>query len=156
MNARSSECRIPSPTAGFTLIELLVGMALLAAVALLVLPETRRAASGRALDAAASDLVAVARMTRAAAVRTGSEHMLAIDLDARRYWADGVTGPRALPARFSVAVTMPEYVQAEGPPHRIRFLPGGGSSGARVVLEDGARSATVEIDWLTGGARVAR
>ncbi len=141
--------------AGFTLIELLIGIALVSAIALLAIPEARRAMSGRTLDAAAAEISAVARMTRAAAIRTGSEHSLAIDLASRRYWAEGVTAPRALPSSLNVKLSLPPLVGATELPHRIRFLPSGSSSGAEIVLTDGARSASVVIDWLTGATRVS-
>ncbi len=141
--------------AGFTLIELLIGIALLAAIALVALPHARRATLSRTLDAAAADVSAVARMTRSTAIRTGSERTLVFDLDGRRYWADGVTGPRSIPPRLQLTLAMPPHARLNEPPHHIRFLPSGGSSGAEIVLDDGTRSTTVFIDWLTGGARVA-
>lgn len=155
MIIRSAHLRDDHSAAGFTLIELLIGIALLAVVALVALPQTRKATLSRTLDAAAADVSAVARMTRSAAIRTGSERTLVFDLDGRRYWAEGVTGPRSLPPRLRLTLTMPSHARLGELPHHIRFLPSGGSSGGEIVLDDGTRSATVFIDWLTGGARVA-
>ncbi len=141
-------------SSGFTLIELLVGLAILSAVVLVALPVTSSARSSQAITAAASELAATARMTRAAAVRSGVERTLVIATGEFRYWADGVTGPRALPPRMSWKLAVPSGEAAPGTLQKIRFLPGGSSSGASIILNDGRRSSTITIDWLTGGAHV--
>ncbi len=140
---------------GFTLIEVLAVLAILAAATFLAMPVTRGAVSVQALRSAASDVAAAARMTRAAALRSGSEQTLTIDVAERRYWADGVVGSRVLPGHIGMELTVPPGEQARGSVSRIRFLPGGGSSGGKVVLRAGGVSAIVNVDWLTGGASVA-
>ena len=147
--------RAGSAQGGFTLIEVLAVLAILAGAAFLAMPVTRGAVSGQALRSAASDVAAAARMTRAAAVRSGREQALTIDIGARRYWADGVFGPRTLPGRIGLEITVPNGEQTDASTTRIRFLPGGGSSGGKLVLSAGTSSAIVNIDWLTGGANVA-
>ena len=140
---------------GFTLIELLAGLAILAAAALLAMPLTRTAIAAHSLRSSASDIAAVARMARSAAIRSGAEQTMSIDLAARRYRIDGgIARSRALPAHIAFELIVPPGEQTGASARSIRFLPSGGSSGGRLVLRDGARTAIVEIDWLTGGASV--
>lgn len=141
--------------AGFTLIEMLVALAILAAAAVVAMPLTRNAATAQALRTTGADIAAVARMTRAAALRSGAERTMVIDIDGRTYSSDGVAPPRALPSQFGIDLTVPPGEQLGRGASRIRFLPDGGSSGGKVVLRDGARTTVVTIDWLTGGASVA-
>jgi general secretion pathway protein H len=138
---------------GFTLIELLVVLAVTAAAAVLAMPAARTAAVSQTLHGAAADVAAAARTTRAAAIRSGAVRSLTIDAGRRSYGADGGGGPRALPPSVHLSLAVPA-AERTGDAGRIRFWPGGGSSGGRLVLSDGKAAATVEIDWLTGGARV--
>jgi general secretion pathway protein H len=143
--------------AGFTLIELLVGLAIMAGAALLAMPVTRSAVAAQTLYSAAIDIAASARMTRAAAIRTGAVQTLLIDVTTRRYGGSGHSGvgSRVLPVTLRLALVVPPGEQSGDTGH-IRFWPSGGSSGGRLVLSDGRSSTFVEIDWLTGGAHVGR
>lgn len=139
---------------GFSLIEMLAGIAILAVLALLAMPAARKSISVQIIRSAAADVASVARMARSAAVRTGSEHTMRIDLATRRYWVDGFVASRQLPAQVGLELVVPPGEQARDAPGVFRFLPSGGSSGGQLVLRDGTRSAIVEVDWLTGGTRV--
>lgn len=140
---------------GFTLVELLIALAIIGGAVLLAAPMTRTSLAPRLLAETASDFAAMARSTRAAAIRSGAERVLVVDLASRSYWADGVSGPRSVPAHlgFDMAVA---GEPATGSRRVVRFLANGGSSGGRLMLRDGGRMLAVEIDWLTGGARVAK
>lgn len=143
-------------SAGFTLLEVLAGLALLSAAALIVMPMTRASVRSQALATAANDLAAAARSARASSVRAGAERSLLIDVDARSYWSDAASRPRTMPARIAIEIETPTSETRPGPVQRIRFLAGGGSSGARILLRDGVRTAVVSIDWLTGHSHVER
>lgn len=141
--------------AGFTLIEVLVALAIVGAAVLLAAPATRTSMGPQLLRSTASDMAALARATRAAAIRTGGERVLSVDLTQRTFSADGVAVPRTIPATLGVDVAVAVDEAAGGAVRRIRFLPTGGSSGGRIVLSHGTSSAEITVDWLTGGARVA-
>ena len=141
--------------AGFTLIEVVVALAIVGAAVLLVAPMTRTSLGPQALRGAASEIAALARSTRAAALRSGVERVMIVDLASRTVWADGVSGPRAIPAHLGLDVAVAADGVSGGQQRHIRFLPTGGASGGSIVLRDGVRTTTIEIDWLTGGARVA-
>ena len=154
---RRHRCGVRSAGAdGFTLVELLVVMAILAAVVLMVAPVTSRLVAPQVLRTTASDLAALLRQTRAAAVRSGLEHTMSIDLAARSYWSEGIAPARQLPSGLGLELLLPSGGDgtASGV-RRIRFQPSGGASGGRIVLRQGARAVQLDIDWLTGGVHVA-
>lgn len=143
-----------SAEAGFTLIEVLVALAILAAGAMLALPLTRSATSAQALRTSAVELASAAGSTRAAALRAGAERVLVIDTGARSFRSDGVAPERAFPTNVGIEVAVPPAERSRTIA-RIRFLADGGSSGGTIVLSDGQRTATVTLDWLTGGVSVS-
>jgi general secretion pathway protein H len=147
--------RVAGDAAGFTLVELLVALAILAAAVVMVVPVTSTSVSPQLLRSTASQMAALARQTRAAAVRSGTERTLTIDLVARTYWSDGIAPPRRIPSGFAVALSLPgDSSAATGTPRQIRFQPSGGSSGGHIALRQGVRVVSVDIDWLTGGVHV--
>jgi general secretion pathway protein H len=140
---------------GFTLLELMVVVGILALAVAIVVPSLGRARPGLAVRSAAYALAADLRAARAAAQTGNVERTLTIDLANRRYWAEGVVGPRALPSSVAVELAVPDSERtgtaASG---RVRFFPDGSTSGAKVVLGDGRSTAAVLVDWLTGGIRI--
>jgi general secretion pathway protein H len=139
---------------GFTLLELLVVMGILALALILVAPSLNRARLGIAMRSAAYELAAHLRSTRAAARESNVEHVLTIDVEGRRYWAEGAVTPRQLPHSVAMDLTVPASERIGANAARIRFFPEGGSSGARVVLDDGRSSTAIRVDWLTGDVRL--
>jgi general secretion pathway protein H len=140
---------------GFTLLELLVVMGVLALALTLVAPSLNRARLGVAVRTAAYEMAAHLRSARAAAREANMERVLAIDVDGRRYWSEGVVAPRQLPRGIAVELTVPSSERLLGTGvARVRFFPDGSTSGARVVLDDGRVSASIRVDWLTGDVRL--
>jgi general secretion pathway protein H len=139
---------------GFTLLELLVVMALLALALALAAPSLNRLRLGVGVRSAAYELAAHLRAARAAARETNLERVLAIDVDSRRYWAEGVVAPRQLPHSIVLDLTVPASERLGAGLARVRFFPDGSTSGARVVLDDGRFSASIRVDWLTGDVRL--
>jgi general secretion pathway protein H len=141
-------------TDGFTLLELIVVMGMLAVALALVAPSLGSARLGVAARSAAYELAAHLRSVRAAARETNMERALTIDVDGRRYWAEGVVAPRQLPQRIAMDLTVPASERIGSGMARVRFLPDGSASGARVVLDDGRTSMAIRVDWLTGDVRL--
>ena len=146
--------RVGTGQQGFTLLELLVVMGILAFALTLVAPSLNRARLGVAVRSAAYELAAHLRSTRAAARETNVEHVLTIDVEGRRYWAEGAVAPRQLPQSVAMDLTVPASERIGANAARVRFFPDGSSSGARVVLDDGRSSAAIRVDWLTGDVRL--
>lgn len=141
--------------AGFTLLEALIALAIVGAAALIALPLIGRAADPGRLRAEASAIAAAARSARADAIRTGRERVLVVDVAARAWRTDADAVPRRLDARLAIDADVPPAERAAAGERRIRFLASGASSGGTIRLGDGRATASVEIDWLTGGARAS-
>ncbi len=145
---------------GFTLLEVMVVIGILALAVAIVAPSLGRARMGLAVRSTAYALAADLRAARAAAQSTNMERVLTVDLAGRRYWAEGVVGPRTFPPSVTVELAVPESerlgaVEGSGSGSgRVRFFPDGSASGAKVVLGDGRSAASVLVDWLNGDIRI--
>jgi general secretion pathway protein H len=139
---------------GFTLLELLVVVAILALGLTLVVPSLGSVRPGMAVRGTAYELTAHLRSARAAARETNVEYVLMIDVEGRRYWADGVVAPRQFPQSIAVDLTVPASERVGTGMAGVRFFPDGSTSGARVALEDGRSAAVIHVDWLTGDVRL--
>ena len=154
MTAAPYRLRADRAAAGFTLLELLVVLGIVALGLTLVAPSLNRLRQGVAVRSAAYELAAHLRSARAAAREANVERVLTIDVDGRRYWAEGVVGPRQLPPSIAMDLTVPTSERVGAGMARVRFFPDGSTSGARVVLDDGRVSAAIRVDWLTGDVRL--
>jgi general secretion pathway protein H len=135
--------------AGFTLIELIVVFAILGMALAMLISRTQGPSAGITLRAAANELAAGLRDTRAQAIVANRPTELRLDLP-RRTW-QAANGPvHALPAAASVSLlTLAGQIQ-DGERGGIRFEPDGSSSGGRIELAQGNSRIDVGIDWLTG------
>lgn len=135
---------------GFTLIELLVVLAVLGLITAIAMPVFTTALPGSKLKAAARNLGAELRLTRARAIAGNRETLLTVDLVNRRYALYGTGKNRELPdgTELVMRTARSEIVGAERA--SIRFFPDGGSTGGRFTLTQGERGYVVGVDWLTG------
>lgn len=123
--------RRPS-TGGFTLVELVVVLAVVALVAVVVLPRLGWIVGAGDFAAAREHVVSELRIARGRAIEQRQSTLV----EPERLGSAGVT--------LTVA-----------PADGIRFHADGSSSGGRVALASGQRTATVTVDWLTGRVHVA-
>ena len=140
-------------TSGFSLIEMLAALAVVALATALVMPLALRPSDALRLDAAAQDLVAALRLTRAAAIAHNSDAALTIDVE-RRTFASPAAPARSLPADLSMKLKIaePEQARSQG---GFRFFPDGSSTGGEMVLALRGKEARICVDWLSGIARRA-
>jgi len=124
---------VKTGSAGFTLLELLVVIAVLALAATLVVPRLSTATGASAFAAATERTLSELRLARSSAIQERREEF--------------VTATR-LSDLTGVDI---ETTPADG----IRFSPDGSGSGGRVHLLDGGRQASIDVDWLTGRARIS-
>lgn len=138
---------------GFSLIEMLAALAIVALAAALVMPFALRPSDALRLDAAAQDLVAALRVTRAAAIAHNAEAALAVDVE-RRTFESAAVPARALPADLTLKLKIaePERVRSKG---GFRFFPDGSSTGGDALLALGGKELKICVDWLSGIARRA-
>jgi general secretion pathway protein H len=152
--SRARDQRRTKGQLGFTLLELMVVIGILALAVAIVAPSLNRARQGLMVRSAAYELAAGLRAARAAAQTGNRVQVVTLDLAGRRYWAEGVVGPRTLPASVAVELAVPDSERLGASAGRVRFFPDGSASGARVVLNDGRRAASVLVDWLNGDVRI--
>ncbi len=131
------------PAAGFTLIELVVVLALMSLVLAVVLPNLGPNTEVVELRAAASELRALLRATRSAAIAANRDLVLAIDPAGRGYALDGA--PRA----FASAGFAEHRLHVE-PPARVVFFATGGASGGRLTIHSRRAEQALEIDSVSG------
>jgi general secretion pathway protein H len=138
---------------GFSLIEMLVVLAIVALATALVMPLALRPSDALRLDAAAQDLVAALRLTRAAAIAHNADAALSIDVERRRFESPAVPA-RSLPADLSVKLKIaePEHARSQA---AFRFFPDGSSTGGDMVLALRGKEAKICVDWLSGIVRRA-
>ena len=130
--SKSASDPLPCPVdQGFTLIELLVVMAVMALVAVLVVPQLMRRGPNLG-SAVTSEIIASLEAARLAALQSGQVREPQIAAVAK-----GATWQPSFPA------------QTAGP----SFEPDGQANGGDLLLPDGNR---IHISWIDGHARAAR
>ncbi len=139
---------------GFSLLELIVVLAMVAAITALSLPNLWRKPADIALRTTALDMAAMMRATRADAVRRNNERAFLIDPAQRTYWTDAQPAPRAIPAALGIDAEFSARTRETALSGRYAFFADGTSSGGKIVLREGAATATISIDGLTGNAEV--
>jgi general secretion pathway protein H len=140
---------------GFTLVEVTVVMVIVALVMGLVATSMSRSVSGAEARAAARELVASLRYTRARAILDKSEQVFEVNTDERSYQAPGreqVDLPEGVDITITTALS---EISAEGIAG-IRFFPDGGSTGGSIELTVNERDYLVTVAWLTGETRLER
>ena len=140
-------------TSGFSLIEMLAALAVVALATTLVMPLALRPSDALRLDAAAQDVVAALRLTRAAAIAHNADAALTIDVERGTFESPAVP-IRSLPADLTVKLRIaePERGRSQG---GFRFFPDGSSTGGDMVLALRGKEAKICVAWLSGIARRA-
>ncbi len=138
---------------GFTLLEMLAVILLIGiAVAAVSVSVTQGLASAR-INAAAAELAAALRATRAQAIVRGKDQNF--DLDTRTdSYLDARQRDVRLPKGMRVSITSAKEDRPNDHTGRIRFFPDGSSTGGRITLQSGKRQWHVNVSWLTGEVRL--
>lgn len=146
--------RIPRPcaSAGFTLLETLAVLAIFALMIGISTPLLRPAPGGLQLQATASRLCATMRDARARAIAGNGEFAVTFNLARKSYWTP-ILAETFLPPQTKMDMKIAEARRQSPVQGDILFFPGGASTGGEVTLSLGGRSATVDVNWLTGAAR---
>ena len=140
---------------GFTLIELLVVIALIAAIGALTAAALTGGMDGIRLRAAAKEVAAQLRFTRAQAIATGRPQRFTIDPRAR-VW----TAPKArrgeIPQQLGIVFTGARETQPARGVGAIVFFADGASTGGRIQLNAQRAAWNVDVKWLTGEVSLRR
>lgn len=140
---------------GFTLIEILVVMVIIALVMGMVATSMSRSVSGAEARAAARNLVASLRYTRARAVLDKSEQVFEVNTEERSYLAPGRKQVQ-LPEGVDITVTTARSEITAEDVAGIRFFPDGGSTGGHIELIVNEREYRINVAWLTGESSLQR
>ena len=142
-------------TARFTLLEMLVVLALIAAASVLAMAAFGDGLRGARLQAAAKEVAAQLRFTRAVAISTGAPQDFVIDPRARAWRAPNGRHGR-LPDTGELVFTGARDLGPTAGEGAVRFFPDGAASGGRVRLAASGGGWDVDVAWLTGEVRVRR
>lgn len=139
---------------GVTLIEVLVVLAIMAALAAAAAPALTRALDRTRMNAGARALVSALKTARHEARTTGRETLFALDVASQRYGLTEMSHSLVLPEGSTVSFLTAESERLSESAGAIRFFPDGSSTGGTLTLDYRGRERRVEIDWLTGQARM--
>ena len=140
--------------AGFTLIELIIVLVIGAAVVAVAPPLIAKALPGVELRAAAREVASSLRYARNRAVSQRTETTLSLDVEEKIYRLSGSPKIYRLPKRVEFSLTTAQAAGESDDVGSIRFFPGGGSTGGRIVMGIESRRYSIDVDWLTGRIRV--
>ena len=147
--------RTHGPSPGFTLLEILLVMAIIAAATLVAMAAFNGGMRGIQQRAAAREVAAQLRFTRAVAISSGRPQDFVIDPRARS-WTAAKGRHGSLPGEGEVEFTGAREVQAEEGKGAVRFFPDGAATGGRIRLQANGGGWDVDVGWLTGDVRVSR
>ena len=147
--------RTHGPSPGFTLLEILLVMAIIAAATLVALAAFGGGMRGIQQRAAAREVAAQLRFTRAVAISSGRPQDFVIDPHSRS-WTAAKGRHGSLPGEGEVEFTGAREVQPEEGKGAVRFFPDGAATGGRIRLQANGGGWDVDVGWLTGEVRVNR
>ncbi len=148
--------RTDARAGGFTLLELMVVMVLIAAASLLAAGAFGGGGMrGAKLHAAAREVAAQLRFTRAVAISSGQPQEFTIDPHARS-WSAAKGRQGSLTAFGEVVFIGARELQPAPGQGVVRFFPDGAATGGRVRFLANGGGWDVDVTWLTGEVRVQR
>lgn len=139
---------------GFSLIELLVVLALVALSLSVIAPRVGNSIDTSRLKASTRDLLATARHARTLAQTQQREVTLTIDVVDRSYRLDDAKRLAILPSGTKVSVVGAQSERLSDDVAGIRFFADGSTTGGEIELSFAKQSYAIEVDWLTGLARL--
>ena len=141
---------------GFTLIEILVVMVLIAAASMMAVGAFNGGGMrGAKLHAAAREVAAQLRYTRAVAISSGQPQDFTIDPSARS-WSAAKGRSGDLPSAGEVVFVGARELKPSAGQGVVRFFPDGAATGGRVRFLANGAGWDVDVAWLTGEVRLQR
>ncbi len=148
-----SVCRSGARTAGFSLVEMLVVLAILGLAVGIGAPSISGLFPTHRLNAAAEAVAGEVALLRIEAQRTGRPMSLAFDEETRRFLSTRPGAPALAMAEWRVLVE--SGTPGRVAPGEVRFLPEGGSTGARIILSGSGGTRILLVSRATGAVRRA-
>lgn len=140
---------------GFSLIEMLLVVALIAAIGVMTATALTGGMEGVRLRAAAKEVAAQLRFTRAQAIATGEPQRFTID-PAAHAWTAPKDRSGEIPEQLGIVFTGARETQPARGVGAIVFFSDGASTGGRVQLTARNAAWNVDVKWLTGEVSVGR
>ena len=141
------------PAAGFTLLELMVVLVLMGLITGVAMPMIANILPGHQLKAAARDLLTGLSQARAQAVLQRREVALTVDLQHHDFQVGGDGRVHPIAPKIDIALFVADAAP-DGRSGAFVFYPDGSSSGGRVTVAEHGRRYRIDVDWLTGLARL--
>ena len=138
---------------GFTLLELLVVLVLMGLITGMAVPLLSSGLPGAQLKASARELLAGLRQARDQAITLRQDAALTIDVQKHAFQVSGNPRVYKLPAKVKIGLFVAD-TQAAGDVGAFRFYPDGSSTGGRVTVSLDRTTYQIDVDWLTGMARL--
>jgi general secretion pathway protein H len=139
---------------GYSLVELLTVLAILALLTALTGVYVKGRDKPFALRVAALDLASCLRLTRASAIATNKERVVAIDLDRPSYTCSGKSVLFPPGSRLLFRTAASEYLKDKTA--LLRFFGDGSDTGGHVFMEEHGQIWAVRVNWLSGSVEVNR
>jgi len=143
-----------SRESGFTLIEAACMLAVVALLAVLVLPAIPRATSQTRLAGYAVDIAAVLKRDRNAAIRNNVMVSTALDAE-RRVVRSGAAGNEVdVPSDVVFSALLAQRCADRAVGATIDFFPSGASCGGAIAISRDGLGYQIRVNWMTGGVEV--
>lgn len=138
------------PQRGIVLLDLVLAMAVMAFVALLLIPALPLGTSPSRQEGYALQIAALLKSDRTAAERSGHEMATQINVAARTVVSAATKQTLELPDDLTLDVIASNICAANNGRFNIAFAPDGRSCGAVIRIGKGSRDWRIRINWLTG------
>jgi len=140
-------------SSGFTLVEMMAVLVLIAVFAAISLPYTSLSGDRTRLMSTARLIAARFEAVRAAAIDQNKPMSIAIDSKSRKITDSRTAQIDTIPNDFALTITSAqnEVIDSNA---TFGFFADGGTTGGKVTLTKGDRSASINLNWLTGATIV--
>ncbi|MFT3755854.1 MAG: GspH/FimT family pseudopilin [Pseudoxanthomonas sp.] len=140
---------------GISLLEMLLVLVLIALAGALAAGAMTGGFEGVRLRAAAKDIAAQLRYTRALAIASGQPQRFVVDPQRHRWQAPNRRAGHAADS-LRMQFTGAREAQPQEGEGGVLFFPDGASTGGRVQLQAGNTAWRIDVAWLTGRVNLAR
>jgi general secretion pathway protein H len=140
--------------AGFTLIEATCALAIVALLAILVLPAIPHATSHNRLAAYAVDIAALLKRDRNAAMRGHVMVATALDAEARTVRSGDAAKAVEIPSDVTFSALLAQRCADRAIGSTINFFPSGASCGGTIAISRQGFGYQIRVNWMTGGIEV--
>jgi general secretion pathway protein H len=138
------------------LIEVLTAIAIVAVITATTVPSFMRAVASARFNASVREVFNALKTARHEARQGRRETTLTLDTEAITYVVDGNERRLSVPEGAMLALVTAESEIVDSDAGAIRFFPDGSSTGGTVTIAYQDRSASIDVDWLTGRVTYAR